>query len=144
MKKQEKQKKIIEEFDAQNAAASITSNMSPIHKHNENLKQNAPPSTSTTDAGSVGAEKNSFESEDCRRTQLENGSHPSIRVQEPRERDPDMESDTELLRILNRLSGRFQRMNTREARENYLGQLRAFEESLPEFEYDPDEMDDHD
>ena len=35
-------------------------------------------------------------------------------------------------------------MNTIDAMDIYLGQLRAFEESLQEFEYDPEEMDEDD
>lgn len=76
---------------------------------------------------------------------LENGFYPQQRrEQEPREGDPVMERRTEVLRILDRLNGRVRGMNTVEAMDNYLGQLRAFEESLVEFEYDPDEMDDDD
>lgn len=76
---------------------------------------------------------------------LENGFYPQHRrEQEPRERDPVEERSTEILRILDRLSGRFHGMNTIDAMDIYLGQLRAFEESLQEFEYDPEEMDEDD
>lgn len=62
-KKQQKQKKIIEEFDAQNAAA-IISTMSTIHKANEKLKQSAAPPSTSHNAGFIGEEKQSFQNDD--------------------------------------------------------------------------------
>lgn len=84
-KKQHKQKKIIEEFDAQNAAA-IISNMSTIHKANEQLKQNAAPTSSSTsnNVASIDAEKQSFENDDRRtRTYAEIAAENNTNVAAP-------------------------------------------------------------
>ena len=80
MMKEQKQKKIIEEFDAQNAAA-IISNMSTIHKANENMKKSSAPSTSDNTGSSIGAEKHSFDYND-RRTIVKSPAQ-EVHLQEP-------------------------------------------------------------